>query len=131
MAAWQPSAGATLLVPSGPAGSHLFVILCDSVTLPGYGQNPCVVLVNLSTIRAGIPHDPTCVLQPGSHSFVVQDSYVVYSGMRIYRMVDLAAHVARSFFVPHDPVPAPILQRIRAGRLASPRTKREFKLLAI
>ncbi len=84
MAAWQPSAGATLLVASGPAGSHL-----------------------------------------------LQDSYVVYSGMRIYRTIDLSAHVARGLFVPHDPMSGPLLQRIRAGRLTSPRTKREFTLLAI
>ncbi len=131
MAAWQPSAGATLLVPSGPAGSHLFVILCDPVVLSGYGPNLCVVLVNLSTTRAGIPHDPTCVLRPGSYPFIVQDSYVVYSGIRIYRSIDLSAHVARGLFVPHDPMPGPLLQRIRAGRLTSPRTKREFTLLAI
>ena len=86
MAAWQASAGATLLVPSGPVGQHLFVVLCDPLVLPGYGPNPCVVMANLSTVRAGIPHDP---------------------------------------------MPAAILQRIQAGRMASLRTKQEFRLLQI
>ena len=86
MAAWQASAGATLLVPSGPIGQHLFVVLCDPVVLAGYGLNPCVVMANLSTVRAGIPHDPM------------------------------------------TPV---LLQRIQAGRLTSPRTKQEFRLLQI
>jgi hypothetical protein len=33
MAAWQPSAGATLLIPSG-AGKHLFVVLNQPALLP-------------------------------------------------------------------------------------------------
>lgn len=99
--------------------------------LQGYGPNPCVLMASLSTVRPGIPHDPTCVLQPGSHPFVVQDSYVVYGAMRIDRVVDLDTRVAQGFFVPHDPMPAALLQRIQAGRLASPRTKQEFKLLQI
>ena len=131
MAVWQASAGATLLVPSGPIGQHLFVVLCDPVVLAGYGPNPCVVMANLSTVRAVIPHDPTCVLQPGSHAFVVQDSYIVYSAMRVDRVADLVARVAQGLFIPHDPMPAAFLQRIQAGRMASPRTKQEFRLLQI
>jgi hypothetical protein len=55
MAAWQPSAGSTLLIPSG-AGKHLFVVLNDPVVLQGYGQQGCVVLVNISTVRQEIPY---------------------------------------------------------------------------
>jgi len=108
MADWQASAGATLLVPSGPEGKHLFVVVCDPVVLPGYGPHPCVVMVNLSTVRAGIPYDSTCVLQAGSHPFVAQESYVAYSGMRIDRVADLAARVEQGYFTPHDPMLAPI-----------------------
>jgi hypothetical protein len=131
MAAWQASAGATLLIPSGPAGHHLFVVLCDPVLLAGYGPHLQVVLVNLSSIRAGIPHDATCVVQPGEHPFVVQPSYVVYSGMRIYKATELAGYVARGLFAPHHSMSPVVLQRIQAGRLTSPRTTQEFRLLQI
>lgn len=131
MSAWQASAGATLLVPSGPSGEHLFVVSCDAVLLPGYGPQPCVVMVNLSTVRAGIPSDPTCIVQAASHPFLVRESYVVYRGMRIDRAADLQGRVAQGYFTPHDPMPAPELRRIQAGRLASLHTKREFKRLPI
>ena len=66
MAAWQPSAGATLLIPSG-AGKHLFVVLNHPVPFAGYGSQPCVVLVNVSTVREHIPQDATCTLPAGCH----------------------------------------------------------------
>jgi hypothetical protein len=131
MAEWQASAGATLLVPSGPEGKHLFVVLCDPVVLQGYGPNPCVVMVNLSTVRPGIPYDSTCVLKAGEHPFVTQDSYVVYGAMRVDRVSDLAQRVAQGYFTAHEPMPAQVLARIQAGRTVSPRTTREFKLLPI
>lgn len=93
MPAWQPSAGATLLIPSG-AGRHLFVVLNDPVVLEGYGRQGCVVLVNLSTVRPEIPHDTTCVLPAGCHPFVVAESYVRYQDARIYRADDLSRFVA-------------------------------------
>jgi len=86
MTQWQASAGATLLVPSGPEGKH---------------------------------------------PFVTQQSYVLYKNMRIDRVADLAARVAQAYFTPREPMPVPILERILAGRLASPHTKREFKELPI
>ena len=130
MPAWQPSAGATLLIPSG-AGSHLFVVLNDPVVLEGYGQQGCVVLVNLSTVRAEIPHDTTCVLPAGCHPFVVAESYVRYQDARIYRADDLSRYVAQSLFTLHEPVPRDLLRTIRSGLGASPRTKREFKNVKI
>lgn len=131
MANWQASAGATLLVPSGPTGKHLFVVLCDPTLFPGYGQETCVAMVNLSTVRPGIPYDATCVLEPGCHPFVTQRSYVVYRAMRIDRASDLERRIAQGLFTPHQPMPPTVLRRIREGRLASPFTKREFKTLPI
>lgn len=131
MAAWQASAGATLLIPSGPAGNHLFVVLCDPVVLPGYGPNPCVVLVNVSTLREGIPHDATCILQAGCHPFVVAESYVRYRDARIYGDSELTERVAQGLFVPHQPMVQAVFASIRAGLFASPFTKREFKVLPI
>ena len=130
MAAWQPSAGATLLIPSG-AGKHLFVVLNDPVPFPGYGSQPCVVLVNVSTVRKGIPYDTTCALRAGGHPFVVAESYVRYQDARIYRADELAARVAQGLFSPHEPVAQEWLPAIRAGLKVSPRTNRELKSLPI
>ena len=131
MAVWQPSAGATLLIPSGPTGNHLFVVLCDPTRLPGYGPRPCVVLVSVSSVRQGLPHDPTCVLQPGCHPFVQNPSYVRYRDARIDRADDLVERVAQRVFVPHDPMPQAQFASIRAGLRVSPFVKREIKLLPI
>lgn len=114
MVPWQPSAGATLLIPSGPAGSHLFVVLCDPVVFPGYGSRACVVLVNLSSVRPGIHHDPTCVLQPGCHPFVETESYVRYRDARIYGIVELIERVGQGLFVPHQPMAEAVYASIRA-----------------
>lgn len=130
MAAWQPSAGATLLIPSG-AGKHLFVVLNQPVPFPGYGSQPCVVLVNVSTVRKDIPHDATCTLPAGCHPFVVAQSYVRYQDARIYRADDLADRVAQGLFSLHQPMAREWLDVMRIGLKASPRTKREFKALPI
>jgi hypothetical protein len=130
MPAWQASAGATLLIPSG-AGKHLFVALNDPVVLEGYGTQGCVVLVNVSTVRGGIPFDDTCVVEAGSHSFVTARSYMRYQDARIYRAIELSRLVAQGLFSPHEPVSADLLSQMKAGLRASPRTKREFKTLKI
>ena len=130
MGAWQPSAGATLLIPSG-AGKHLFVVLNHPMPFPGYGSQPCVVLVNVSSVRKGIPYDTTCTLAAGCHPFVVAESYVRYQDARVYRADELATRVTQGLFSPHEPMSRERLKAITAGLKASPRTKREFKTLPI
>jgi hypothetical protein len=130
MGPWQPSAGATVLIPSG-AGKHLFVVLNDPLPLPGYGSRPCVVLVNVSTVRNDIPYDTICTLPAGSHPFIVATSYARYQDARLYRADELAARVAQGLFSLHQPLAREWLDAVKAGLKASPRTKREFKALSI
>ncbi len=118
-------------MPSGPAGNHLFVVLCDPVVFQGYGSRPCVVLVNLSSVRPGIHHDPTCVLQPGCHPFVDSECYVRYRDARIDSVAELIERVGQRLFVPHQPMSGTVFASIRAGLRASPFTKRVIKLLPI
>ena len=101
MAAWQPMAGATRLIPSGADGDHLYVVLNDPKPFPGYGSHPCVVLVNVSTVRQGGKHDDTCVLGAGCHPFVKQDSYVVYRSARIERVQHVQRLVQQGLFKSH------------------------------
>ena len=131
MAAWRAREGETLLMPSGVHGDHLFIILNDSKKFSGYGPNPCVALVNLSTVRQGTRYDATCVLQAGCHSFVKGDSYVVYRSARIESGMHLQRLVQQGVFKPHEPMPAAIVTNIKAGLKASPFTTREFKQLPI
>lgn len=55
-------AGDALLIPSGPQGHHLFIVLNAPGVLPGYGAIEHCVLANISSIKPGIPHDPKNVL---------------------------------------------------------------------
>lgn len=128
---WQLQQGATLLMPSGPDGDHLFVVLNDPKIFPDYGSNPQVLLVNLSTVRPGVHFDATCLLQPGCHPFVKIESYVVFRSARVDSEEHLLALVRKGLFRPQDPMPAAIVGAIRSGLLASPFTKREFKGLPI
>lgn len=130
-AAWQPQAGATLLMPSGPAGEHLFIVLCDPRPFTGYGTNPCIVLVNLSSIREGIHHDATCVLELGEHVFVKRASFVEYRRARIEQVTHVTKMVEQGLFKPQEPMSHEILGRVLEGLTRSPFTKREFKQLPI
>jgi hypothetical protein len=131
MAAWQPQAGATLLIPSGSRGYHLFVLLNDPKPFEGYGSRPLVLLVNLSSIHPGTPHDPTCILQAGAHPFIQQTSFVAYRYARIDPADDLIHRVQQAFFQPHAFMPPEVFADIKEGLSASPFTKREFKRLVL
>jgi len=128
---WQLLQGSALLMPSGYVGDHLFVALNDPTVFSGYGTKPQVLLANLSTVRQGVHYDATCVLQPGCHPFVKVESYVVYRSARIDPEAHLLAMVQNGLFTPQEPMSAAIVSNIRAGLIASPFTKREFKLLPI
>jgi hypothetical protein len=131
MAAWQATAGATLLMPTGPGGDHLHIVLNDPKQFAGYGSHPCVVLVNVSTLRAGISHDPTCILSAGCHPFVKDESYVVYRSARIEQASHVLLLVRQGLFKPHLAVTPQILTLIRVGIRSSPFATREFKNLLI
>lgn len=131
MAAWQATAGATLLMPSGADGDHLYVVLNEPKPFSTYGSQPCVVLVNVSTVRQGVRHDPTCLLDAGCHPFVKQDSYVVYRSARIEQVSRVQRLVQQGLFKPHTPFEEGLLAVVKVGLRSSPFTTREFKNLPI
>lgn len=65
--------GDTFLVPSGPSGSHFFVV-CTGENADGFR-----LLVSISTVREGRFYDPACLIDPGAHPFVKSLSFVSYS----------------------------------------------------
>lgn len=68
MAAWQSEPGATLLVPSGPGGLHLFIVVLGPVVLPAYGPSPQTAMVSITSIRSGVPHDAACEVNAGART---------------------------------------------------------------
>ena len=119
-----------MLMPSGSEGDHLYIVLNDPRSFEGYGKNACVVLVNLSSVREGVPHDTTCVLEPGLHLFVSRRSFVFYRNARIEQEGHVLQLTQQGLFKPHDPVSAGVLRRVKSGLFDSPHTKREFKRLS-
>lgn len=94
--------------------------------------NPCLVLVNVTTVRDGAECDATCILEAGCHPFVKQESFTVYRSARIEPLAHVARLVKQGFFKPHhSAVDAALLARIRTGLRSSAFTKREFKGLDI
>ena len=85
------------------------------------------MLVNLSSVREGVPYDTTCVLDAGEHEFIRHPSFVFYRNARIEPESHVLQLVEQGLFKPHVAVSAEVLQRIKSGLFASPHTKREFK----
>ena len=67
MSLFIPVKRATLLVPSGPQGDsfrkHLFILLTHPYD-DGTGAK-FILMVSISTIKTGLPYDPTCILYAG------------------------------------------------------------------
>ncbi len=126
MAAWVAHAGAALLVPSGPYGDHLFVILNQPAAFEGYGLR-AVVLVNFSTIRTGLAFDNACIVEPAEHPFVRVRSHVYYRGARIEQARHVEECVASGVYRLHQPVSKNLLARIKAGVQVSRMVAREIR----
>jgi hypothetical protein len=117
MSSFLPLKRATLLIPSGPQGDqnrkHLFILLTDPKD--DEAGKKCVLMVSLSTIRQGVPHDPTCILYAGDHPFVRYDSYVVYQKARLEEADKMLRGVKGGHFVPHDPMDGAVFARMCKG----------------
>lgn len=131
MPPWEPCAGNTLLIPSGTSGKHLFLILNNPAKFDGYGSSVCVVLVNLSSIKNGLPGDDACICKAGEHRFISKDSFIDYRFARVERVNDLIAKVESRVFQAHESVSSDLLDRAISGLHKSKFTKREFKSLLL
>lgn len=118
---------ATVLVPSGtpqrPDLKHLFILLNDPA-----GEDQLVLIVSISTVKAGGRHDQTCLLYPGDHPFIQVPSFVMYGMSRLEPAKKLIKAVDQGIFVPKDPIDGGIFARICNGVLDSAFTATEFKV---
>lgn len=117
MSLFLPLKRATLLIPSGPESDkdrkHLFILLNDPHD--DESGKACVLMVSLSTVRQGVPHDPACILYAGDHAFVKHDSYVVYQKVRIEEADKVLRGVKNGQLVPQAPMDGALFARICKG----------------
>ena len=126
MPGWQGVRGQTLLVPSG-AGLHIFFVILGPVVLADHGASPQLAMVNATTLRDGVPHDPACVLEAGDHPFLRQRSFAAYRYMRLDASLHVERMVSSAVWKPHAPCSDDLLQRLVAGVCQSRLTPREYK----
>lgn len=69
---YVPKKKGTLLIPTGNV-NHLFVIVTEKCV-----AESSHLLLNVTTLRSGIKHDPTTIVRAGEHPFIKQESYVEY-----------------------------------------------------
>ena len=113
-----PYRRAALLVPSGPAHDpdqkHLFILLTDPAEVLGY-EGKHSLLVGVTTIHTGIPHDAACELHPGDHSFIKHKSCVFYAQARIELSQKLIDGVKRGVFSPQGMLAEDLFARVCHG----------------
>lgn len=124
---WACSAGSTLLIPSGRDGNHMFIVLCDPSEFEGYARRSCIC-VNVCTVRLG-PYDHACILPPGCHPFIKNESYIAYRYARIDPAAHLERAVASNTFIPLEPISPGLLAQVRDGAGRSREIPRFLKSL--
>jgi hypothetical protein len=114
---YQPARGHTLLIPSGPQGDadrkHLFVIVTNEC------KDKQHLIVPISSVKPGIYHDPTCVLDPGAHPFITVQSYALYRRSETILSSLLTKCVDGWLYLKKEDATADLVDRILAGVLES------------
>lgn len=111
--------GDTFHIPSGPTGSHLHVVALGPVVIPGYGSAPMIILVGMTTTRAGAHHDAACELSVGDHPFVQHPTFMAYRWARVERESDVIAWAANGTWRSGDKCSQDLVARIEQGARAS------------
>lgn len=126
MSLFIPAKRATVLIPSGPEHDpdrfHLFILLTDPVT-----EEKLVLIVSVSSVKPGIWHDPTCILETGEHRFITRKSWVDYRTARIEPASKLNTGVHKGIFVAQGTIDPDVFQRICRGLFDSRSCKPKFR----
>jgi len=126
---WVAQPGATLLIPSGPTGQHLFVIVLGPQQFSDLGNLSQFIQVSVTTIYPGIPYDQSCILNPGEHPFITHPSYVTYRHARIDNDVHLNKMVKSGVWKPHHYCDTATLQKIIDGLCKSKLVRQEIRIM--
>lgn len=106
---YVPYKGGTLLVPSGPAGMHLFTILTNKC------EHGFHLMVSVTSVKSGKTYDDACVYAGGEHPFITHPSYVLYRLAEQKRAESICNGVAKGYFIPREDMPPEELEKICAG----------------
>jgi hypothetical protein len=113
-----PLRRASILIPSGPEGDqkhkHLFILLTDPYKNNNMDDS-WILMVSLSTIRTGVPHDPTCILYVGDHPFIKHESYVFYQKARLENADKILRGIKSGQLIPQDPIDRSVFARVCKG----------------
>lgn len=118
---YTPYKGSGLFIETGGV-DHLFIVVTDACS---NGEH---LLLNFSTVKQGVWHDPTCIVEAGVHPFITSQSFVEYrfaqiqSGERLSKMVN--GWVYRRA---RDDVDANLVNSMLAGVTESPFTRGRVK----
>lgn len=101
----------TLLIPSGPleGQGHLFVVVTDPCE-----KRKCLLL-SFSSIKEGVRHDATRLVQVGEHPFITKPSFVEYRHARVAPCDHLIKCIEGWTFLPKEPVSEDLCERMRSG----------------
>lgn len=125
-APWAPVPGSTYLRDTG-GKQHLFVVLADPAVVMDYGQTPKILAVSITTLYAGVKHDPACVLQVGDHPFIQHESWAYYRRCDFKTEAELIALVGNMGCVPHAACSPALLHRLRISICQSLAAPQEFQ----
>jgi hypothetical protein len=73
------------------------------------------LVVNVSSIKQGIPYDDACVLNPGDHRFIQHPSYIVYAEAVIWRVDSVERKYAAGEITAHEDMPEAAFERVLSG----------------
>ncbi len=116
--------GTTIGIPSGPTGSHLFVVIFGIKIISGKQR------VLLAPIESKRPKcDTSCELKIGDHPFVQHDSFVGYDHCRIEDLDHINHCLSTGYFqIAQPPITQPaVLLRVQKGYSISRRIPKFIK----
>jgi len=86
-----------------------------------------VLLVNITSIKPDVAHDPACVIGNNDWDVLTHASYAIYQLADLMTMNDLATELDSRAINIYCSVPAPVLVKIQQGFLTSVRANPRHK----
>jgi hypothetical protein len=121
--AWHPKPGECFLIDSGPVGKHLFVLVLETKE----GNQHQVISVPVCTIRNPDRIDESCIINPGEHPFIKEQSFIEYRNARVDPIGHLLERVRERTFILQQPASLDLLQKIKGGLGISKFVKRYIR----
>lgn len=95
-------------------GDHLRIVVSDPERDPSQ-----LLIVSVTTFRHGKPHDPSCFLSPGDHSFIKHQSYISFRYAATRDNADLDKLLADGRIILEEQISDEVLDRIHQGASVS------------